>query len=197
MEQKHKNWGFVSWKVLLVESNCSRLCSECGIGFVKIEKHLLSIFVCVGTFLLKDLEVWFLCEMGSIIFIERYVILFIQEFLDTVMPVYVLKLSVHFMEVLFYVISWNYKTHYNSIPEIALGYCINIIYSVILRSALFLLFLIYQMALNVRYSVWHISNLWYAELDEILIFHSCFKAHKSMKVGKKERLKVLRCGRNL
>ena len=75
------------------------------------------------------------------------------------MPVYVLKLSVHFMEAVFYVILWNYKTHYNSIPELAPGYCIIVIYSVILRSAFFKLFLIYHMALNVRYSVRHISNL--------------------------------------
>ena len=135
---------------MLVESICSRLCFECGIVFVKIEKHLSSFFACVGTFLLKDLEVWFykiweeceifLCEMYSIIFIEKNVILFIQVFLDTVMPVFVLKLSVHFMEVLFYVILWNYKTHYSSIPELAPGCCINVIYFAILRSAFFIIF---------------------------------------------------------
>ena len=86
-------------------------------------------------------------------------ILFIQEFLDTVVPVYVLKLSAHSMEVLFYIILWNYKTYYNSIPELAPGYCINLIYFAMLRRAFFLLLLIYHMALNVRYSVRHISDL--------------------------------------
>ena len=68
----------------------------------------------------EDCEL-FLREIYSIIFIEKYVILFIQDFLATVTPVYVLKLSVDFMEVLFYVILWNYKTHYNIIPKLAPG----------------------------------------------------------------------------
>ena len=74
-------------------------------------------------------------------------------FLGTIMPVYVLKLSVHFLEVSFY------KAHYNSITELANAYSTDVIYFVILRSAFFIIVLIYHMALNVRCSIRHISNL--------------------------------------
>ena len=102
------------------------------------------------------------------IFIDKYVILFIQEFLDTVMSVYMLKLSVHFLEVSFY------KAYYKSIPELAPGYCIDVIYSVMLRSAFFIS-LIYHMALNVRYSVRHISNFIMQNLMESLFYTSALK----------------------
>ena len=77
----------------------------------------------------------FLCELYWKIFIEKYVTWCMREFLDTIMPVYVLKLSVHFFSF--------YKVYYKSIPERASGYCTNVIYSVILKSA----FLIYHMVL--------------------------------------------------
>ena len=78
---------------------------------------------------------FFLYELYWNIFIEKYVIWCMQEFLDTIMPVYVLKLSVHFFSF--------YKAYYKCIPELASGYCTNVIYSVILKSA----FLIYYMVL--------------------------------------------------
>ena len=150
--------------------------------------------VYVGTFLLKHLEVrfykiWedcelFLCEMYWNIFIDKYVILFIQEFLDTVMPVYMLKLSLHFLEVSFY------KAHYNSIPELAPGYCNDVIYSVMLRSAFFIS-LIYHMALNVRYSVRHISNLNMQNLMKSLFYTSALKLIEVWKLEKRRGLRYL------
>ena len=57
-----------------------------------------------------------------------------QEFLDTIVPVYVLKLNFHFF--FFFIL----QSSLQSIPDLVPGYCADVICSFILKSAFFIIF---------------------------------------------------------